>query len=123
MLQPRAQKEFERVNREYLNTRRFKNPAANSIERIQDKHAERRIPKRREGQSADGAGILGLSQSLKETGAAKSVRKELRMGSKDDSGVKQSGSRERERERDKIGELQAVLVKLWSLGEMLPSNE
>lgn len=117
--QSRAQKEFERVNREYLNTRRFKNPAADSIERIQDKHTERRIPRRREGQAAEGAGTLGLSQSLKESGAAKPVRKELRLGSKDDSGVKQPTGRE----RDKTSELQSVLMKLWNSGEMLPSNE
>lgn len=122
--QSRAQREFERVNREYLNTRRFKNPAASSIERIHDKHSERRIPRRREGQSSEGAGALGLSQSLKETGAARPVRRELRMGSKDDSGVKQPGATaSRERNKDKEGKLQAILMKLWTTGEMLPSNE
>ncbi|RPB16885.1 hypothetical protein P167DRAFT_198045 [Morchella conica CCBAS932] len=121
-LQPRAQKEFERVNREYLNTRRFKNPAAQSIERIRDKHAERRIPKRKEGQSADGAGAMGLSQSLKETGATKSARKELKIGSKDDSGVKQTATTN-VKERDRAEGLHAILVKLWNTKEMIPSNE
>ncbi|KAI5852889.1 TORC1 subunit TCO89-domain-containing protein [Morchella snyderi] len=120
-LQPRAQKEFERVNREYLNTRRFKNPAAQSIERIRDKHAERRIPKRKEGQSVDGAGAMGLSQSLKETGATKSARKELKIGSKDDSGVKQTTTNGKE--RDRAEGLHSILVKLWNTKEMIPSNE
>ncbi|KAL0633479.1 hypothetical protein Q9L58_007586 [Maublancomyces gigas] len=110
--QSRAQKEFERVNREYLNTRRFKNPAVDSAGRIQDKQSERRIPRRREGQGTEGAGALGLSQSLKETGA---VRKELKLGSKDDSAMKQA--------RDGTGELQTILMRLWNSGEMLPSNE
>lgn len=112
MFQSRAQKEFERVNREYLNTRRFKNPAVDSAGRIQDKQSERRIPRRREGQSAEGAGTLGLSQSLKETGA---VRKEPKFGSKDDSAMKQT--------RDGSVELQTILMRLWNSGEMLPSNE
>lgn len=112
VFQSRAQKEFERVNREYLNTRRFKNPAVDSAGRIQDKQNERRIPRRREVQGAEGAGTLGLSQSLKETGA---VRKEPKLGSKDDSGIKQA--------RDGSGELQTILMRLWNSGEMLPSNE
>lgn len=110
--QSRAQREFERVSREYLNTRRFKNPAVDSAGRIQDKQSERRIPRRREGQGTEGAGTLGLSQSLKETGV---VRKEPKLGSKDDSGMKQA--------RDGTGELQAILMRLWNSGEMLPSNE
>lgn len=109
------------MNKEYLNARRFKNPVQESIDKIQSKHNERRIPKRREGQAAEGAGALGLSQSLKETGAAKPVRRELRLGSKDDSGMKQPAVKERG--RDKASELQAILMKLWNTGEMLPSNE
>lgn len=83
-----------------------------SAGRIQDKQSERRIPRRREGQGAEGGGALGLSQSLKETGA---VRKELKLGSKDDSGMKKA--------RDGTGELQTILMRLWNSGEMLPSNE
>ncbi|CUS13027.1 unnamed protein product [Tuber aestivum] len=64
----RLTKEFERVNREYLNTRRFMNPILDSLERTATgRNPDRRIPRR--GHASDAGGnTMGLSQSLKETG-------------------------------------------------------
>ncbi|KAL7266015.1 hypothetical protein RUND412_011454 [Rhizina undulata] len=117
IFQARAQREFERISREYMNIRRFNNPIGEGIERIRSVQNSRRIPRRNGTPNENGAGTLGLSQSLKETGSRGA--RETRIASKDDSGVKQSGIAERDRE----SEVDGILNRMWSAGEMLPSNE
>ncbi|RPA96656.1 hypothetical protein L873DRAFT_1791465 [Choiromyces venosus 120613-1] len=122
--QARLAKEFERVNREYLNTRRFMNPIMDSLERTAaGRNLDRRIPRRGGGPSGnDGSNNMGLSQSLKETGSL--VRggggKGGGGGVKDDSAVSRRSIAERERGG---GEVHALLMRMWREGEMLVSNE
>jgi len=117
-----VQKEFERVNREYMNTRRFSNPVADSFERTLDKNPDKRIPQKRSGEAS---GSMGLSQSLKETTAAKPFRREG-AATRDDSGVQQSsiGRMGRVDDDERVSELEKLLLKMWSEGDdTLSSNE
>jgi hypothetical protein len=95
-----------------MNSRRFSNPVADSLERTQEKHQDRRIPRRG---NATG-GNMGLSQSLKEIGPAKSLRRDIK-AVKDDSGVQQLGVVERERDGDRTSELETMLMNMWKEGE------
>ncbi|KAG0130879.1 hypothetical protein HOY82DRAFT_356964 [Tuber indicum] len=122
----RLTKEFERVNREYLNTRRFMNPILDSLERAAiGRNPDRRIPKR--GHASDASGNnMGLSQSLKETGSLRvggGVRGGGSIGAKDDSAVARQSVAERGRDRERGGDLHALLMGIWREGELLVSRE
>ena len=123
----RLAKEFDRVNREYLNTRRFMNPIQDSLERTAaGRNLDRRIPRR--GRSADAGGnTMGLSQSLKETGSLRvgGVRGGGGVGVKDDSAVARQSvaERGRERGRERGGDLDVLLMRMWREAELLVSNE
>jgi hypothetical protein len=114
------------VNREYLNTRRFMNPILDSLERAAiGRNPDRRIPKR--GHASDASGNnMGLSQSLKETGSLRvggGVRGGGSIGAKDDSAVARQSVAERGRERERGGDLYALLMGIWREGELLVSRE
>lgn len=116
------QKEFERVSREYMNTRRFSNPVADSFERTLDKNPDKRIPQKRNGETS---GSMGLSQSLKETTAVKPFRRDGAT-TRDDSGVQQQGISRIERADDdeRVSGLEILLLKMWRDGDdAVSSNE
>jgi len=74
------EKEFDRVAREYMNVRRFKNPLLEAIERV----PRRGVPSAKMPQ--EGA-TMGLSRSLQEGSGRKLVRGQGESGSRDDLGV------------------------------------
>ncbi|KAI5778413.1 TORC1 subunit TCO89-domain-containing protein [Geopyxis carbonaria] len=129
LIQPsRAEKEFERVAREYMNVRRFKNPLADGIDRIRDKAGARRVIPRRtaSGDAAAGNGNMGLSQSLKEAGEVRrgNRRETITQGSKDDSSVDNRGIGGESAERGAgINQVETLLRRMWTKGEMMVSNE
>ncbi|TGZ85320.1 hypothetical protein EX30DRAFT_361183 [Ascodesmis nigricans] len=121
VFQTRVQREFERVARDYMNVRRFRNPVCDALERVRKTPGQRRVVPKRPA-SADGVGNLGLSQSLREAG-------EVRVGGggarsvhgvgQDDGGAQEGRAEEGNRQT----EVEMILRRLWKHGEMLESNE
>lgn len=122
--QGRAGKEYERVAKEYMNVRRFKDPVAEGVDRIRLGDIKK-IPSNRKG--GDSGMAMGLSQSLKDqkrkveftriAGVAKddiasfaTPRNRMAVAHHDEAGI--------EHEID----VQAIITKMWR-GEMLVSNE
>jgi hypothetical protein len=69
---------------------------------------------------------MGLSQSLKETGSLRvggGVRGGGSIGAKDDSAVARQSVAEWGRERERGGDLYALLMGIWREGELLVSRE
>lgn len=122
ILQARMQREFERVGKEYMNVRRFKNPVGDGLDRIRDKPGQQRriIPRRTtSGGDAPIAGSLGLSQSLKEAGEIRKHGARTAQGlSRDDAGVQEGRKGD-----DRQSEVEQILKILWKRGEILESNE
>ena len=100
------------------------NPIQDSLERTAaGRNLDRRIPRRG---TDPGGNTMGLSQSLKETGSLRvggGVRGGSGAGVKDDSAVARQSVAERGRERERGGDLHALLMRIWKEAELLVSNE
>lgn len=120
----RAEKEYDRVAREYLNVRRFKNPLGEAVDRVREMQARRGVAMKQQrpatGDAAAVSGVqLGLSRSLQEgegrRGGGAAIRNGsanvMRRGSRDDLGVDGRG-----------GEVEAALERLWRREMLVSTN-
>ncbi|KAI5849879.1 hypothetical protein BZA05DRAFT_454790 [Tricharina praecox] len=101
------EKEFDRVAREYMNVRRFKNPLLEAIERV----PRRGVPGPNKPLQQEGV-TLGLSRSLQEGSGRKLMRGQGESGSRDDLGV--SGA---------VPEAEMVLERMWRREGTIVSHE
>ena len=125
-LHPRVQHEFERIEREYLNVRRYKDPVGDALARlgqIPELQKIRRIPTE-PGRNYPGRSdtVMGLSQSLRESGERQSIGStgkagarsglEGDRGTKDDSAVSARERLSSEREREQEG-IDQIIRRIW----------
>lgn len=99
------EREFDRVAREYMNVRRFKNPLLEAIERV----PRRGVPSSSKPQEGT---ALGLSRSLQEGSGRKLMRGQRESGSRDDLGVVGA-----------VPDVEMVLERMWRREGAVASQE
>ncbi|KAF8539783.1 hypothetical protein BDD12DRAFT_836418 [Trichophaea hybrida] len=120
----RAEKEYDRVAREYLNVRRFKNPLGEAVDRVREMQARRGVAmKQQRPTTGDAAAIaggkLGLSRSLQEGDARRGGATAGRIGN---ANVMRRGSRDDLGVDGRSGEVEAALDRLWRMEMLVSTN-
>ncbi|KAF8244103.1 hypothetical protein K440DRAFT_663646 [Wilcoxina mikolae CBS 423.85] len=120
----RAEKEYDRVGREYLNVRRFKNPLGEAVDRVREMQARRGVAmKQQRPTTGDAAAIaggkLGLSRSLQEGDARRGGAAAGRIGN---ANVMRRGSRDDLGVDGRSGEVEAALDRLWRREMLVSTN-